>query len=227
MSTNKDGYDQWSKFYDVYPNPTVATDEVAFPSFWKNIKDKKVLEIGCGTGRHTLKLCKQRNEVTGIDLSSGMLEVARKKLKDFKVEFIEGDFMTLDLKENSFDVVILSLVLEHIHDLKSFFLRLSKVMKPKGEVFISEIHPLRSKDGNLAHFKVGEGEVWLDSAKHTERDFEDSLKGTNLKIISRHDILGESHLTQIKPEWAKHLGKPMIKIFVLSAGEDIQYGQNK
>lgn|GEM_PF-1885793 len=37
---NQAGYNTWSSFYDTYPNPTVAADELAFPACWSHVKNK-------------------------------------------------------------------------------------------------------------------------------------------------------------------------------------------
>src|SRR3954453_14840517 len=75
----KIGYNLWSGFYDRYPNSTVAIDDRHFPQLWHDLRGACVLEVGCGTGRHTRRLLAQGNRVTGVDVSSGMLEVAREK----------------------------------------------------------------------------------------------------------------------------------------------------
>jgi SAM-dependent methyltransferase len=64
---SRSAYDRWLVFYDQEPNPIVAVDEAHFPGIWRRLSGQRVLEIGCGTGRHTtLKLARQGNEVVGI-----------------------------------------------------------------------------------------------------------------------------------------------------------------
>ena len=80
-----------------------------FPVVWRRLTGKRVLEIGCGTGRHTANLVRQGNEVVGIDLSPGMLAVARRTLEGHRVELIHADFMTFDgLAAGDFDAVVAS-----------------------------------------------------------------------------------------------------------------------
>ena len=71
-------------------------------------KSLKVLEIGCGTGRHSVELTKRGYAVTGIDLSDAMLEKAREKAKAQKleIEFIKMDARNLAFN-NEFDVAIM------------------------------------------------------------------------------------------------------------------------
>ncbi|NPB03169.1 MAG: class I SAM-dependent methyltransferase [Thermotogae bacterium] len=67
------------------------------------IRVKRILEIGCGTGNLTKHLIAMGYEVVGVDLSEGMLEIARKKLPG--VEFIQGDVRTLYLGQQ-YDAVV-------------------------------------------------------------------------------------------------------------------------
>ncbi len=71
-------------------------------------KNCKILDIGCGTGRHDIELAKRGYNVTGIDLSSSMLAKAREKAakSDVNVDFQLADARKLQF-EHQFDVVIM------------------------------------------------------------------------------------------------------------------------
>jgi SAM-dependent methyltransferase len=64
-------------------------------------KNVKVLDIGCGTGRHSVELAKRGYSVTGIDLSESMLARAREKAaeKNLKIDFRKADARTLSFSE--------------------------------------------------------------------------------------------------------------------------------
>ena len=113
-----------------------------FPKRWGHLAGRRVLEVGCGTGRHTVKIAAQGNRVTGIDLSSGMLAKAKGKLAGYnEVRLVEADFMATDLFEaHSFDAIVAALVLEHIRDLPRFFVAARRVLTSGGELHVSEIH---------------------------------------------------------------------------------------
>ncbi len=71
-------------------------------------KSLKILDIGCGTGRHSIELSKRGYSVTGIDLSDSLLKKAREKAdrQNIKIDFLKHDARNLPF-ENEFDAVIM------------------------------------------------------------------------------------------------------------------------
>ncbi|MCG2713021.1 MAG: class I SAM-dependent methyltransferase [Candidatus Omnitrophica bacterium] len=71
-------------------------------------KSLKIIDIGCGTGRHAIELTKRGYNVTGVDLSESQLEYAKEKAKDAGVEI---DFQKHDARalpfEREFDLAIM------------------------------------------------------------------------------------------------------------------------
>ena len=134
---NQKNYNIWSKFYDQYPNPTVAIDELKFPSMYSEIENQNILEIGCGTGRHTVRLIQQGNNVTGVDLSEGMLDKAKAKINGPRITFVHANILKDEVPNGPFDVAIMSLVLEHIDDLDLFFNKVRKLLKSESKFYIN------------------------------------------------------------------------------------------
>lgn len=223
--SNIEGYNAWSSFYDQYPNPTIAVDELHFPSFWSRLSKARVLEIGCGTGRHTLKLANQGNDVVGIDQSSGMLAEARRKVKNDSATFIEADFLTYEkFSKQSFDAIIVSLVIEHIKDINFFFKKTASLLKTDGKIFISEIHPERTAQGTFAHFKdPGSGEeIKLECFAHKESDILSEASSAGLVLVKSCDVVGDVSLRKINSKWSKYINIPMIKIFTFKSSHTRQ-----
>lgn len=214
---NRTGYDRWAKVYDGYVNSTVATDDLYFPPLWAQVAKVKVLEIGCGTGRHTVRLAQQGNDVTAIDLSAGMLRVAREKLSAYdRVRFIEADFMAHNLDLAGFDIALTALVLEHIADLDPFFKAIALTLRPGGVFYMSEIHPDRIAGGTQANFidpENGEA-VRLTSFAHTATDIETEALNAGLQLQQQADIIGGDDLVALNADWARHVGRAMIRMWV-------------
>ncbi|MBN1823388.1 MAG: class I SAM-dependent methyltransferase [Endomicrobiales bacterium] len=83
----------------------------------------RVLDVGCGRGELSLHCALAGAEVTGVDSSSAAIEIAAETLKKWlvknpglkgRVEFLKKDVLDAGFKEESFDVVILSDIIEHL-----------------------------------------------------------------------------------------------------------------
>ncbi|SFL24367.1 Ubiquinone/menaquinone biosynthesis C-methylase UbiE [Paenibacillus sp. 1_12] len=105
----------WEAFFDThaphYMNNSFTKNTVAEIDFvveqLKIPAGSFILDVGCGTGRHSIELAKRGYQVTGIDISSGMLEEASKAAYEAKVvvEWIHGDAVKYT-PTHSFDGVI-------------------------------------------------------------------------------------------------------------------------
>ncbi len=93
--------------------------------------NSSVLEIGCGTGDLLAALNPSRG--LGIDISSNMVEIARKKFPHLKFEI--GDVENLQLEEK-FDYVVLDEVIGHVDDIQLAFRELQKVCKPETRLIV-------------------------------------------------------------------------------------------
>lgn len=214
---NKKGYNTWSEFYDSYPNPTVAIDELSFPSVYTHVQEQNVLEVGCGTGRHTKRLIESENRVTGVDISEGMLMQLRKKIVSPRLHLVNGDFLNVSVPNAPFDSILLSLVLEHISDLAAFFSKAREALKKGGHLYISEIHPRRTAAGVFAHFKNPDGsEVHLRSSPHSSEDISHAAAHNDFVVKELISVNGSSELAALNPKWEKYLNQPMIQIWVFA-----------
>lgn len=212
---NKTGYDLWSQFYDSYPNPTVALDDLTFPQCYSHLQNQNILEVGCGTGRHTVRLLEAKNKVTGIDISEGMLAQLKRKITNPDLVLLQGDFVIAEIPGSPFDALVTSLVLEHIPDLKSFFASAGKILKVGGKIYISEIHPSRTADGVFAHFKTVDGdEVHLKSSPHRSEDFINAAIESGFMLQEERSVVGSQALAELNSKWIKHLDQPLLQIWI-------------
>jgi len=104
-------FQKYANYYDILYQDKDYKKECDFLEkiFEKYSKKRinSILDLGCGTGSHSLILAKRDYEVSGVDLSSQMINRARNKARDnkIKVNFIKGDIRKIDL-EKEFDAVI-------------------------------------------------------------------------------------------------------------------------
>ncbi len=104
-----------------------------------SLKNKKILDIGCGVGRWCLYFNKFSNKVTGIDIDKIRLKKA--KLKNDKTTFLQMFANKLSFKSNSFDFINSITVLQHIPYNKKFLAiqEIGRVTKKGGYVLIIEL----------------------------------------------------------------------------------------
>lgn len=120
-------------------------------AYLKKILNKKqrILDIACGYGRFAIPLAKQGYNIQGIDLSSNLLNEAKRNAKKehLNIKFILGDMTNLPYKDNSFDATIcmwsafieLTKEQDQIKALKEML----RVLKDKGFAFIEQAVPQR------------------------------------------------------------------------------------
>lgn len=110
---------------------------------FKNCKGKKVLEIGCSVGTDLSQFAKAGADVTGIDLTSAGIELAKKR---FQVLGLQGDLRVADAEnlpfaDNTFDIVYSFGVLHHTPDTKKAINEEAyRVLKPGGKAVIILYH---------------------------------------------------------------------------------------
>lgn len=107
----------------------------------------RVLDLACGSGRLTIPLAQAGLEVVGADLSSAMLERARKHAKAYAVEpgFIQLDMRDFDLEGRTFDTIIVAvnsiLHLHSLEDFRGFFESVGRHLSPQGRLVFDAFLP--------------------------------------------------------------------------------------
>ena len=140
-STNSPFYDADSTIYDNQRWTSKAGARVnrvqqgILADLTKGWGDSKVLEIGPGTARFTIPLCRMGCKVTILDISPGMLTVAQDNLKEAGVDenleaAIEGSVYELPFENNSFDHAFTFNVLNHLEHAGTAIKELARVTKP-------------------------------------------------------------------------------------------------
>ena len=107
----------------------------------------RVLDLGCGEGRHAISAYLQADiHVVGIDLSARDLTTAQRRLQEFTTGqpharkhcvFVRASGLALPFANDSFDRVICAEVLEHIGDYAQVLSEIRRVLKPGGHLAVS------------------------------------------------------------------------------------------
>src|SRR4051812_17213533 len=114
----RDGYAAWAACYEDDGNPLIPLEGPAMAALFGPVAGSRVLDLGCGTGRHTLALAEAGALVTALDQSPEMMALARRKLQGHPVEWVLHALPApLPFPDEAFALVVAGLVVEHVADL--------------------------------------------------------------------------------------------------------------
>lgn len=105
------------------------------------LEPKTILDVGSGTGYFTRKLSQRfvDAQVSGVDLSQGMVEFSR--AQSTQEEYFCADAQALPFEDNSFDLLFSNLTIQWINDLDALFKELHRVLKPGGLLLFTTLGP--------------------------------------------------------------------------------------
>jgi len=187
-------WDWFSKKYDANVAgryKRTYADTVALAG--KNLKrNDLLLEYGCGTGLTTIALAPRVKKVIAIDISEGMIEIARAKAERAgmrNIEFVHGDVLDRVLKNEAFDAVTAFNVLHFLKEPERTVSRLRDLLKPRGFLlsatdclgesrpFTYRVQGLLSRLGFLPSYR-----------EYSFREFERLIAGNGFEIFESRVI---------------------------------------
>lgn len=205
----QEAYDQWSEQYDTNQNKTRDLEAISLRQTLSGLRCKRVLEIGCGTGKNTAWLHTIADELLAVDLSDKMLAVAKSKIASGRVQFQQADItQNWDFATGTFDLITFSLVLEHISDLQAVLHKAYRVLEPGGKVYIGELHPFKQYNGTKARFDTVQGTQVVTCFNHHISDFTSGARTAGFEIELINEYFDDND----------RQGIPRILILVLRKG---------
>ena len=212
------GYDRWAPLYDADGNPILALEQPLVESLLGDVAGLSVLDAGCGTGRHAIRMASAGAVVQAVDFSTGMLDRARRKPGSAKVLFRVHDLAEpLPFSDGTFDRVLCSLVIDHIADLRGLFGEMLRVCRPSGCLVVSVMHPAMMLRGVQARFRDTESgeEIRPASQAHQLSDYvlAAAKAGGVLDHLSEHVV--DEALGHRMERAQKYVGWPMLFVMRL------------
>lgn len=154
MNSSDQQFDNWYKhsfgedYLLVYQHRDQqgATAEVEAMAGWLQLpRGAKVFDLCCGMGRHSLALQGLGFQVTGMDLSEALLREARKKDKQQKIQWLQGDMREVPLPSGNFDAVVnLFTSFGYFNEddqNRKVLQEMERVLKPGGKFIIDFLNP--------------------------------------------------------------------------------------
>ena len=198
---SKIGYNLVADYY--------ASKEKYWDSFEKDrvlpmlgdLKDKKVLDVGAGTGRLALRMVKAGAQVTALDISQEMLKkfdvpcLPSEALAEGGSVFnvVVGDAENLPFEDESFDIVVATFLIVHLKDLRKFFDEAYRVLKPGGLFLVTNINQRKAPE-----IKTSEGLIEIESYYHRPEAVVKSLEELAFSIKKNEFVKeGDNWVNQI------------------------------
>lgn len=107
-----------------------------------NLRERNVLDLGCGEGYLAREMSSKGAQVSAMDSSPTMIDIARSKSSSYQIQFSVGDITNdLPYKSGEFDIVVCNMVLMDIADIGGIFKEVNRVLKPGATFVFSIVHP--------------------------------------------------------------------------------------
>jgi 2-polyprenyl-6-hydroxyphenyl methylase / 3-demethylubiquinone-9 3-methyltransferase len=204
-----DTHSEFKPLHDINPLRLRYIDERA------HIKDKKILDVGCGGGILSESMAQMGATVTAIDMGKAPLSVAKLHAMETGVEIDYQQITVEQLAEQQpgmFDVVTCMEMLEHVPDPASIVCACSRLVKPGGQVFFSTIN----RNPKAWLLAVVGAEYILDMLPRGTHDYNKFIKPSELDSSARQCALQLQDITGMTYN-------PLTKIYKLGHDVDVNY----
>jgi len=163
-------YDLWAQTYDQQTdNLIIYLDEIIFIQLLQNLnlKEKVIIDIGCGTGKHWEKILSGNPlELIGYEVSNEMLNRLHTKYPSAKTYLTPNNYLK-ESHNNSCDLIISTLVIGYIDNLDYAFAEWNRVLKRGGNIIITDFHPVSIQNGAKRSFNHMGRSIAIRNYLHT------------------------------------------------------------
>ena len=187
----------YNNFAEKYAEKTSKLETKSRKHFYSllpsNLKNVKILDVGCGSGQDAVYYNKMGAKVSGIDISKKEIEMAQRlKVGDFVI----GDMNKLNYDTGSFDYVVSFYTLQASHEVEKAIAEMIRVTKKGGFILLQTKHPFRNliegwKNNNKLDYytssnvtsRILEGAIILEEPSHTIMEY------LSLKILNQAELV--------------------------------------
>lgn len=226
----RDGYARWASCYDDDGNPLIALEGPAVREWLGSLVGRRALDVGCGTGRHTLALVEAGARVVATEPTPEMLALARRKLVGHEVEWVRHALPApLPFEDATFDLAVLGLVAEHVPRIDLALTEVARVLRPGGRCILSALHTERTAEGQGARFNdptTGERRPVATILRATS-EYLAAAEAAGLRLGEERELVVGPDLAESHPRAVPYLGRPLgwVAWWVKPADLDESHGE--
>ena len=196
----------------------LAWDEEIFSSILNemNLQNKIVADIGCGTGRHWQKIFNRYpKKLIGFDVSEGMLKMLKQKFPEADTHCLKDEHLH-ELEHYSCDFIFSTLTIAHIENAEKALTEWGSVLKPGGEMIITDYHPIALTKGGKRTFNHNGETLEIKNYVHSIDKIKNIARQLHLEVIrfversideSAKPYYEKQHATAVYEAWK---GMPII-----------------
>jgi ubiquinone/menaquinone biosynthesis C-methylase UbiE len=196
----------------------------------RNGRRVRVLDLGCGPGIVTSLIAPEVYEVVALDLTPGMIELARQRCNELgltNVRFEVGQAEKLPFGDRYFDIVVTRLTLHHFLSPHRAILEMTRVLKVKGLAVVADI----VSSGNSSEAELHNAIEMLRDPSHvralSEEELEKVIESADLKIIGRDSWVNEREFGEwISITNAPERERPLFTVMKALAEAGVTAGVN-
>lgn len=206
-----EGYERWAATYDAGSNPLKAQECPVVQELLGDLSGRRVIDVGCGTGRHLEWISEVADATTGVEPCPAMLARARARVR--QTTFLQGGLPRLPVESASFDTVLCALVLEHIEDLEATLTEFRRILAPSGQVVLSSFHPALCAMGMPVFFDDQNERVRYvlePSVPHFPAAYYGAARRTGFEIDDLREMTVSTRLAHDFPHVAGREGFPLL-----------------
>ncbi|MFI9506461.1 class I SAM-dependent DNA methyltransferase [Nocardia sp. NPDC052566] len=209
------GYNGWAPTYEqtVMDEMDLALLDRLHAPDWSRVR--RAADLGCGTGR-TGAWLRTRGipHIDGVDLSAGMLERARER--GTHTTLTEGDVRDTGLASGAYDLVISSLIDEHLPELKPFYTEAFRLAAPGATCVMVCYHPqFMMVTGMPTHYTAASGTpLAIDTHLHLFSEHVSAAIASGWTLAEVEEALVDDTWLAAKPKWSELRGHPFTMALV-------------
>ncbi len=158
------------------------------------IKDKAIVDFGCGDGRHARQLkALGAASVTGVDINSGFIDIANNANTDETITYLVTDGKSIPVENESADTIMSNFVIHYFADAESIFSEIRRVLKDGGH-FVGTFN-ITDVDEGFEHLyntqmpiNLGQGSVIIQNLIKSREEIEQAIADCGFAVLKEEEL---------------------------------------